>query len=1088
MKSNKNSDLIQLLQSSLKEIPSEYKKDSFSHIPIVAKSLSAPQETLKNLERYIQTLQNAVDEITKVHYREFNQSIRNFSKSLDYVNQSCERVDIMVQNLDECEKLLQTRVEDLSQLYTSYLQHSECVRILTMVEEIREVPKKLTETIEKKNYLNAAELIESCVNKLEKEELKEIKGLSEIRNEIYAYQTKLPEILVKELNEFCYSTIGYKDQVRKPNQESQTQNTNEFEEEIQDEENPEKKNFMEGDPVVDYIGGNTKMDSEKFIFMVIQALDTLKMLPDAQSSLIQDLKKNIRQLIENHILEFKLKFSESEEYWNLIHSSDPSLSSVLRVKKQVGPMRRLLKDLFEKLLAVFSNFQYVIEKITSKLSSNPVYKLHRRKSVNAKMTKDSLKRMKDSIRLKINSLMTNHLTNRTQPKSLTISTLELFSKKLDSLSLEGMTATSLSSNLMNVAKSITNPKPVSESDTHILQDVLDDILSDIFTSDTSLLTLHHIWNEMQMELQSILEDILNARSNLSTNVDQESTPKQITEIKFKFGVNIGAPSTSNEILDGIVQGGTDLCAPLSDIFLFTPYNLIYIHKTLIGFINKVEDLDSSCQSEILISFIEMVVIPDILINRVTSDYLTKLTERLEMQDAFQPNISLKKEEFMVADLNSVQLRSKLPRVPIMNSVLSLVDWMKDLISFSASMPRYRESFYTIIDQLLKKFYDMCKIKIESSLAGTYAMECMWTKQEEAFSILKQDPMWKKLTEPNYFKSKSYQDEEPEFIRKLKAYIDGPLLEKKSLPRQLYISYSTDIILLANMSISLEWLSEQIENIIQFRYESQKGMREFMIGIKPKEIPSEDIEGMLDQLKTRRKKAAFFSTKNQESNSKNGTNGKKISVLEKYVEKYEILAHRTLFALKIDLRTRCVVQQIGPLIEGKYYLDEMNTEPDNYIQNLNKDLRRVEDCLMNFMPSTTIYFLLHRLSTLISQIFVDYLPKISQRKFNEHGVRKLQANIQALQQNITNMIHTHRGNEEFLEQNSFSRAIKYYELLLLSPKEVYESYVDSVESGEQLFSIEEYKEILLTDTNLNSKIGQKSIEQLMSYVQSRKSKN
>eukprot|EP00818_Percolomonas_sp_WS_P008873 CAMPEP_0117456404 /NCGR_PEP_ID=MMETSP0759-20121206/11859_1 /TAXON_ID=63605 /ORGANISM="Percolomonas cosmopolitus, Strain WS" /LENGTH=1145 /DNA_ID=CAMNT_0005249741 /DNA_START=8 /DNA_END=3444 /DNA_ORIENTATION=- len=1131
--------LTQSLDNSLGQIPSEYKKDSFSHIPIVAKSLSDPQKKLQKLDQYISILEDSVDEITNVHYREFNQSIRNFSRSVDKVDDCCVRVNQMVLDLDRCESLLQSRADDLSQLYGSYLQHSECLRILKMIEEVREVPKSLRKAIDTKHYLYAAEQVIKYTECLRKEELNGVRGLVDIRSEIDSFRDKLPEVLVQELNAFCYSTTSCingstsnqlnSDRNAAGNRRSsgETDVSNGLADSVVGTHMSDTRDSYDDDaspvsttddftqssggdrvnsllkeqqasrmrrlsrmssnassdtsgrtsgrrimgPPDDFVidndlSSNPQADTSYFISMVIEALDKLNMLQDAQSSLIQDLQENIRQLIENPSpSEFKVQFSESEQYWRLIHSDTTTKDNSKRARQQTEPLKMLLKQLFDKLLVVISNFKYVIQKITRKLSSSASTKSQRKRSISSQMSRSVLTKIKDSIRLKVNALRTEQITNAEKKRSANmIIILEQLSKKLEESQVDGMLVKDIPDMFWNIAKAKLSNKAhhmLDDSDINSYSEEFRAILNEALTSNPKLLTLSHIWNTMQLEVQAILVDLLHARVTHNSDQDKQdiSNPNQKLEIRFKFGSNIDANDGSAANPDDrTAQTTNSLCKPLTDVFLFSPYNLIHIYKTLINFMNSAEEVDMSCKSAILVSYIEMEVIPDILMQRVEKDYLGELNDMLDSPESFQPNASLKQIHSLISkDITSIgTLKESTSHLPLLKSVVSLSEWMADLVSYSASMPSHRTDFFNIIDILLRKFYDWCKSKIESSVAGTYAMECLWGPKSEVLDILQKDPAWMKLNHmPTGGSALKVEAQEDAFKQNMNQLVDQPLQERQEISKHLLISNSTDTILLADL----------------------------MVGLRPKQIAPEEVENTLSKLKDRRRRGAVLHSKKYAKTLNNGTaspslgsplsplsphHEKRRTSLDKYVNKYIQLAHQTLFALKIDLRARCVIYLL-PIREGNYFLEEEVAEPESFIQNFNKDLKRFEECVEMYMPRQKLFYLLHRLSTLIGQIFISSLPKCIQWRFNDKGVKKIQKNIQALQQNLINMIHSHSDTEETLDQDAFAKGHKYYDLLLLAPKEVYQAYVEDVELHEKpTFTLKEYTAVLETETHKHSR--------------------
>lgn len=88
--------------------------------------------------------------------------------------------------------------------------------------------------------------------------------------------------------------------------------------------------------------------------------------------------------------------------------------------------------------------------------------------------------------------------------------------------------------------------------------------------------------------------------------------------------------------------------------------------------------------------------------------------------------------------------------------------------------------------------------------------------------------------------------------------------------------------------------------------------------------------------------------------------------------------------------------------------------------MNNDLLVIHDALQPYLPKTKWRYLFEGLAHLQSRILVKSIKKI--KSMNKRGVNKMNRNIFALQQNLTNIIQ--------FKETHFDRVRKFYSLVNL----------------------------------------------------------
>ena len=107
-------------------------------------------------------------------------------------------------------------------------------------------------------------------------------------------------------------------------------------------------------------------------------------------------------------------------------------------------------------------------------------------------------------------------------------------------------------------------------------------------------------------------------------------------------------------------------------------------------------------------------------------------------------------------------------------------------------------------------------------------------------------------------------------------------------------------------------------------------------------------------------------------------------------------------------------------------------------------------MSSYLPKSKVLYLFHRISTLIANLLIEYLPIM--KKFSEQGIKKIKRNIFALQQNITNIVVAK-------DMNWNDSVRRYYDLLNLTQKEL----IEKVSENKKYFTFDQYKQLFLIET-------------------------
>jgi hypothetical protein len=202
--------------------------------------------------------------------------------------------------------------------------------------------------------------------------------------------------------------------------------------------------------------------------------------------------------------------------------------------------------------------------------------------------------------------------------------------------------------------------------------------------------------------------------------------------------------------------------------------------------------------------------------------------------------------------------------PLLNGVVHLEQWMRELIQLAMALPTFQDYFFEIIENLLKIFLKECQVKYNEILSGKF-IENNIDSDEKNWLNMKYDTDWKILE-----KNKGENNNNNEFNSFIKSNLYEKLLSLKSVNKDLFVDSSTNLILLANLNDSLDWISKKI---IELSDEFNRNM----------EIQQEN----------------------------NNTNKNVVPIELEFFSKFKNLSDINLFTLKLDIRIRCF-----------YYISEM----------------------------------------------------------------------------------------------------------------------------------------------------------------------
>eukprot|EP01122_Echinamoeba_exundans_P013216 TRINITY_DN5727_c1_g1_i1.p1 TRINITY_DN5727_c1_g1~~TRINITY_DN5727_c1_g1_i1.p1 ORF type:complete len:1196 (+),score=222.83 TRINITY_DN5727_c1_g1_i1:69-3656(+) len=161
-----------------------------------------------------------------------------------------------------------------------------------------------------------------------------------------------------------------------------------------------------------------------------------------------------------------------------------------------------------------------------------------------------------------------------------------------------------------------------------------------------------------------------------------------------------------------------------------------------------------------------------------------------------------------------------------------------------------------------------------------------------------------------------------------------------------------------------------------------------------------------------------------------------------------LSEKCLIALRVEYRVRCFYYLDG-LRKSSWSFDANANKPDQCVLEFNSDLAESHEVFYVYLPTAKIRYVYGTLPRLISSVLISALTRLE--NFNRSGVMKMIRDVFSLQQTLTNVIT--------FDPEPLDRVRRYYELLLLTPEEVFQQIQENLGEPWKLFTFPEYRTVL-----------------------------
>ncbi|OBZ83789.1 putative exocyst complex component sec8 [Choanephora cucurbitarum] len=574
---------------------------------------------------------------------------------------------------------------------------------------------------------------------------------------------------------------------------------------------------------------------------------------------------------------------------------------------------------------------------------------------------------------------------------------------------------------------------------------------------------HEIWRPVQTEIRSILQDYLTSSDQNIVSVNEDKpyrgkrdNPRQMftfadaagdenldesyenlrKTLLMSYKKQVPGFSGSNASIHSIIvdKYGNDISSKSYKVLVKPDaYNVSVLLKPTMAFLNRLRQVFPSYDDrneEGFGSFLDDFAV-NVFLPQIEEKVMQLIQHATVGLDAFQ----------------DARDYIDYSRYPIAKSAVALISVIQSLCRTMHSMPFHTDEYVRLVEVVLLKFYEKCYQRFYSTVARgssyadnqqknaaevTISTSGDWAQDESLVGLLAQNPFFNEDSTMDQEYMKALNQTEITMELKLK---NDRLLEPNEL-----IFDSKKLIALGRLYHTLKWFVREIWDLRSSNvspsltnssmkedtdsYEVRKSKRWSRQELKPQTLEnSDDKRPVLLPLHSEIAKRfdALLTT-------------------------YQQLAETCLFTLRLEGRCHTMYYLEMAIRDGNYHLEDESFEPDPYIITLNSDLMELDDCINASLPHKDELFAFEGLPALIVHILVSEAVYI--KKLNKNGVQKMNRNILALQQNLSNFV-------PISQCSVMERAREYYQLYMLGS----EGIIRSIQENGAKFTFDEYRVML-----------------------------
>ncbi|KAJ1985898.1 exocyst subunit [Dimargaris cristalligena] len=344
-------------------------EEEFNPVPLALQLLdgSSASRNYNEFMRYFHHLDDSLEDIVDEYYQGFNNSILSFGEIKDKLVETQDSVRSFQENIKQTSESLGQDKSALGQLYYKTIQCTEMIRVLDQIEELKKISTDIEELNNKKQYLESVQKLLDGLTTINSEEVRQIGALVDLREQLTKEKNMIHEVIIEELNNhiylkspYCERRMGIVLQDDEDDTVSQTKPTVKpagMSDQEWQAKGPGGRRPQRGDKAIQN-DDNPEADSFAYVEMLLKSLMLLDRIDDSVATIQERIPIELHHLADRIIAEVEERHKLGMP--NAASKTELTPASTLNTKALMTPKQRaqaqeVLEDFVTTLYARFGS-------------------------------------------------------------------------------------------------------------------------------------------------------------------------------------------------------------------------------------------------------------------------------------------------------------------------------------------------------------------------------------------------------------------------------------------------------------------------------------------------------------------------------------------------------------------------------------------------------------------------------------------------------------------------------------------------------------------------------------------------------------
>ena len=196
---------VGVVDELLSEVPSSF------HTAREFNPFSHYDDSVDELTGYSDAVREAIELVVEAHYKGFNQATAAFTHVVQQFKTAQSNVSQLVSSLADSKRLLTARNERLREQWKQTATMTHINQSLAKLTYLVALPAHMTVLEERRQYLHCVILIGQTLTLLSSEDMREVEGLLELREDVISRRNNIVDALLHHTQQLLYHKHGQQD-------------------------------------------------------------------------------------------------------------------------------------------------------------------------------------------------------------------------------------------------------------------------------------------------------------------------------------------------------------------------------------------------------------------------------------------------------------------------------------------------------------------------------------------------------------------------------------------------------------------------------------------------------------------------------------------------------------------------------------------------------------------------------------------------------------------------------------------------------------------------------------------------------------